>query len=240
MASFENNLQAASQAILKRELTESERIEFLELAGAIGMNSVEDYLYMLMIFKRNEDRITGQMVSFRKEMKARFDEMGFLEKKIDATLGKTLEDMLGKGAEKIGYAMGRDIAHSAKQVLKKNGEFHFLRGQVLTICVAAIIGTIGYWLGGIDAFTIGEGRSFLGVFFWFPAGGFALICGIVYAFAWYLDHEGWITQYPLFYQVYCADINSSGASFACASCFRMKGGPVTDRIVQTKRLPLLL
>ena len=98
MSNFENTLRESSLAILRRELTESERIEFLELAGAIGMNSVEDYMYMLMIFKRNEDRISAQMDSFKKEMKARFDEMGFLEKKIDGTLEKTLENMLGKGA----------------------------------------------------------------------------------------------------------------------------------------------
>ena len=90
MANFENTLREASLAILRRELTENERVEFLELAGAIGMSSVEDYLYMLMIFKRNEDRISAQMVTFKKEMKDRFDDMGVLEKKIDATLGKTL------------------------------------------------------------------------------------------------------------------------------------------------------
>ena len=100
MANFENTLQVASQAILRRKLTDAERIEFLELAGVIGMSSVEDYLYMLMILKRNEDRISAQMDSFKKEIKARLDEIGFLEKKIDTTLGKTLEDMLGKGAEK--------------------------------------------------------------------------------------------------------------------------------------------
>ena len=41
------------------------------MAEAIGMSSVEDYLYII---------------------KARFDEMGVLEKKIDATPGKKLED----------------------------------------------------------------------------------------------------------------------------------------------------
>ena len=198
MANFESNLQAASQAILKRELTDSERIEFLELAGAIGMSSVEDYLYMLMIFKRNEDRVSAQMGSFRKEMKTRFDEMGVLEKKIDATLGKTLEDMLGKGAEKIGYAMGRDIVDSAKEVLNKNGDLHFLRGQVLTVCVVAIMATLGYWLGSVDAFEIGEGRSFFRAFLWFPAGGLAFLCASIYTFTWYLDHEGRIGMFPTY------------------------------------------
>jgi hypothetical protein len=65
MAGFENSLRTASKAILKRDLTEAERVEFLELAGAIGMNNVEDFLYMLMVFKRNEDKLNR-----------RFDEMG--------------------------------------------------------------------------------------------------------------------------------------------------------------------
>jgi hypothetical protein len=198
MANFENTLQAASQAILRRELTESERIEFLELAGAIGMGSVEDYLYMLMIFKRNEDRISAQMASFRKEMKARFDELGVLEKKIDATLGKTLEDMLGKGAEKIGYAMGRDIVDSAKEVLNKNGDFHFLRGQVLTVCITSLMAALAYWLGSMGTFDFSEGRSFFWRFFWFPAGGLMIICSFAYVYFWYFDHEGWIGQYPTY------------------------------------------
>ena len=200
MANFENNLQAASQAILKRELTDSERIEFLELAGAIGMSSVEDYLYMLMIFKRNEDRISAQMGSFRKEMKARFDEMGFLEKKIDATLGKTIEDMLGKGAEKIGYAMGRDIENSAKEVLKTNGDFHFLRGQVMTVCITALMATLAYWLGTANVFDFGEDGSFIRAFFRIPASGLAFICCLIYVGFWYFDHD-WLVSNRITYTI---------------------------------------
>ena len=198
MTDFENTLQSASLAILKRELTESERIELLELAGAIGMSNVKDYLYMLMVFKRNEDRVTDQLVSFKKEMQARFDEMGVLEKKIDATLGNTLEGMLGKGAEKIGYAMGRDIVNSAKSVIQTNGDFHFVRGQAMVACVMALIACVAYWLGSVDAFYLGGGRSFFNAFLWFPAGGLALICGMIYTATWYLDHERWIGTYPAY------------------------------------------
>ncbi|MCL2009132.1 MAG: hypothetical protein FWG71_01125 [Synergistaceae bacterium] len=195
MSNFENTLRESSLAILRRELTESERIEFLELAGAIGMNSVEDYMYMLMIFKRNEDKISAQMDSFKKEMKARFDEMGFLEKKIDGTLEKTLENMLGKGAEKIGYAMGRDIADSAKEVLKRNGELHFLRGQVVSVCIVALMATLAYWLGRAGVFSFGERGSFLKAFFWLPAGGVMALCSLAYTFVWYFEHEWRISEY---------------------------------------------
>jgi len=170
MTNFENNLRAAAQAILKRELTENERVGFLELAGAIGMSSVEDYMYMLMIFKRNEDRISKQMVLFKKEMKDRFDEMGVLENKIDAKLGKTLEDMLGKGAEKIGHAMERDIVHSASQVLKTNGEFHFVRGQAMIVCAIVFLVIVAYWLGSANVFHFVRKRDFYSRFFEFSCG----------------------------------------------------------------------
>jgi len=163
MGDFENTLQAASQAILKRELTENERVEFLELAGVIGMSSVEDYLYMLMIFKRNEDKVNKQLVFFENEMKARFDEISALERKIDITLKKSIEDMLGKGAEKIGYLMGRDIVDSAKEILKTSGEFHFLRGQVLIVFITVLMAALGYWLGSVGAFATKAG-AFSGLF----------------------------------------------------------------------------
>jgi hypothetical protein len=106
MAGFENSLRAASRAILKRDLTESERVEFLELAGAIGMNNVEDYLYMLMVFKRNEDRVDSTLAEFRDEMKARFDEVAAMEQSIRSTLENSISRVLGVGAREIGRDMG--------------------------------------------------------------------------------------------------------------------------------------
>ena len=90
MAGFESALQSASLAILKRELEEDEKIEFLELAGAIGMNNVQDYLYMLMVFKRNEDRVTDIVSAFQTEIRERFEEISALEKKIDQTLENSI------------------------------------------------------------------------------------------------------------------------------------------------------
>jgi hypothetical protein len=114
---------------LKRDLTESERVEFLELAGAIGMGNVEDFLYMLMVFKRNEDKVDGTLASFRDEMKARFDEMTTLEQNIRGTLESSISRVLGDGAREIGRDMGSEIAESAKDVLSSTKEFHFIRGQ---------------------------------------------------------------------------------------------------------------
>jgi hypothetical protein len=190
MANFEETLRSASLAVLKRELADNERIEFMELAGAIGMNNVEDYLYMLMIFKRNEDKITGQLAYFEKEMQSRFDEMGVLEKKIDATLGNTLKDMLGQGAEKIGHAMGRDITNSAKEVLSGHGEFHFMRGWVLSLCITAVIACVSYALGSAGVFDFTSGWRLFDALMGFPAGGLAAICCPAYVITWGCDHWG--------------------------------------------------
>jgi hypothetical protein len=197
MVGFDDTLRAASLAILKRELTESERIEFLDLAGAIGMSSVEDYLYMLMIFKRNEDKINGQLLSFRKEMKAKFEEMGALEKKIDATLESTISRILGDGAREIGRNMGNHIAESAKDALKGYGEFHCLRGQILTVCLISVLAAFSYWLGTGDILGVltDDRIGYLRTALQIPASGVAFICGGVYVAAWVLDHWNFVKRY---------------------------------------------
>jgi hypothetical protein len=188
MAGFENSLRAASLAILKRELTEGERVEFLELAGAIGMGNVEDYLYMLMVFKQNEDRVNDALASFRNEMKSKFDEMGALAGKIDETLENSITRVLGDGAREIGRDMGYRIAESAKGVLSASEEFHFLRGQTFTAGLIIALSVVSYWLGAVYGFGIEDSGDFLGLFLRLPAGFAVLYCGIAYATMWCFDH----------------------------------------------------
>jgi hypothetical protein len=188
MAVFENSLRVASLAILKRDLTESERIEFLDLAGSIGMSSVEDYLYMLMVFKRNEDNVGGMLACFRDEIRARFDEMGALERKIDATLESSISRVLGDGAREISRSMGGEIAESAKDVLSSTEEFHFLRGQTFVTGAVITISVVAYLLGAVYGFgSEGEG-DFLDILLRFPAGGVIFVCGSAYAVMWSSDH----------------------------------------------------
>jgi hypothetical protein len=188
MAGFEDSLRAASTAILKRELTESERVEFLELAGAIGMGNVKDYLYMLMVFKRNEDRVNGAIADFRDEMAARFDEMGALERKIDNKLEDTISKVLGDGAKEISRDMGFQIAESAKEVLSSTKEFHFLRGQTFVAGLVIVLSAVSYWLGAMYGLGNEDSGDFLGVLLRIPAGIVVLYCGFVYAMLWCLDY----------------------------------------------------
>jgi hypothetical protein len=188
MAAFENSLRAASAAILKRELTENERVEFLDLAGAIGMSSVEDYLYMLMVFKRNEDRVNGAITGFRDEMAARFDEMGALERKIDDKLEGTISKVLGDGASEISRDMGVKIAESARGVLSATEEFHFWRGQTFVAGLIIALSVVSYWLGAVYGFGNEDKSDYLSIFLRLPAGMVVLYCGFVYAMLWCFDH----------------------------------------------------
>ena len=188
MAVFENSLRTASLAVLKRELNEKERIEFLELAAVIGMSNVEDYLYMLMVFKRNEDNVSYTLADFRDEIKSRFDEMGALERKIDNKLEGTISRILGDGAREISQNMGSEIAESAKGALSTTEEFHFLRGQTFVVGTEIIISVVAYLLGAVYGFGSEDTSDFLGVLLRFPAGMVILYCGFVYAVMWAFDH----------------------------------------------------
>ena len=66
----------------------------LFLLAAIGVSNVQDYLYMLMIFKRNEDRVSRTMNEYREEMSKRFEEISALERRIDETLECSITKIL--------------------------------------------------------------------------------------------------------------------------------------------------
>jgi hypothetical protein len=197
MTGFDNTLREVSLAILKRELTENERLEFLDLAGTMGVNDVQDYLYLLMVFKRNEDRIGGQLFSFRKEMAAKFEAMSALEKKIDHKLESTISKILSDGAREIGRDMGNHIAESAKDALKGYEEFHLLRGQILAICLISCLAAFSYWLGTGDVLgVLTHGRvGYLREMLRIPASGVMFMCGLLYVMTWILDHWYFVKRY---------------------------------------------
>jgi hypothetical protein len=188
MARFENSLRTVSLAVLKRELTESERVEFLELAGAIGMSNVEDYLYMLMVFKKNEDKVNDALATFRNEMGAKFEEMGALAGKIDGTLENSITRVLGEGARQIGRDMGYHIAESAKGVLGASEEFHFLRGQTMVAGLVILLATVAYWLGAEYGLGDINKPDFFSILLYLPAGNVILVCGSLCTVMWCLDH----------------------------------------------------
>ena len=188
MAGFENSLKTAALAVLKRDLTESERVEILELAAAIGMGNVEDYLYMLMVFKRNEDKVSRTLAGFRDEIAARFDEMGALSNKIDNTLESAIFRVLGDGAREIGRDMGSEIAAAAKDSLREYEEFHYLRGQFAIMGFAVAIALAAYWLGSQFRFDQIGNESFFSYLLNLRSGLALFLCAFGYAYFWSVDH----------------------------------------------------
>ena len=191
MPGFDDSLKTTSRAILKRDLSEEEKFEFLELASTIGMRSVEDYLYILMIFKRNEDRVNDALDTFRHEMNQRFEELNALEKQIDDTLEHTVIETLAQSGQKIASNMGDEISWRAKNTLSAHGDFYFLRGQVAVCALITIIATATYFLGAMLGFgdSSKEKAIFFNIIAHFPAGLVALVCGIAYTLFWYCDHS---------------------------------------------------
>ncbi|GHV51333.1 hypothetical protein FACS1894216_05180 [Synergistales bacterium] len=185
MADFNEALETASNTILKRDLSDDERVEFLELGATLGMESVKDYLYMLMIFKRNEDRLN-----------TRFDEMGALEKKIHDTLESSITKILDEGACNIGRDMGNSISKEAKKVLGANEKFHFLRGQAWMICLMTFLMTVTYCLGTANFFRPDGDFTFLKIVLSLPVGGVALVCVSAFSLMWAWDRWEWVKEYP--------------------------------------------
>jgi hypothetical protein len=190
MADFDEALDGAASAILKRPLTDGERMEFRDLADTLGMGSVEDYLYMLMVFKRSEDRINAGLESFRDNLDKRFGEMSELEKRINETLEGAIERVLGEGAVRIGEEMGHHVAEGAKEVLSSSGGYHFLRGQIWVVCLIGTLAGIAYWLGSAGWPRSGDGTGPLEAIAALPSGWAVFVCGVMYAYMWAFDNWG--------------------------------------------------
>ena len=195
MADFNTSLQAASLAVLRRDLTDDERMEFLELAAALGMESVEDYIYMLMIFKRNEDRLSrkfedveGRLDRKLEALDTRFEAISALETRIVETLELSVERILGEGARRIGCDMGDEIAAKAKELLSAVAEYHRTRGQVILAAFVCAVSAISYCIGRSNIPDVipegGISRALLIM----PAGWCFVLCGITYSFFWVGDN----------------------------------------------------
>jgi hypothetical protein len=189
MTDFDAALKDAASAILKRELTDGERAELRELAGTIGMGSVEDYLYMLMVFKRSEDRIKAGLASFEDSLGKRFDEISVLEKRMESSIENAAEKILRERAGDIGRDIGMSVIEGAKELLGANGEYQFLRGQVWIICLMSLTASLSYWLGSANVIR-GGGMGPLEILLMLPSGWLALICSSMYAYMWVWDHWG--------------------------------------------------
>jgi hypothetical protein len=143
---------------------------------------------MLMVFKRNEDRVNGAIAGFREEMKDQFDEMGALEEKIHGTLESSISRVLGDGAREIGRNMGEEIAAEAKAMLTSHEEFHYLRGQFAIIGLIVALSTVAYWLGSQFGFEHIGNESFFSYLLNLRSGLVVFTGAFGYAYFWSVDH----------------------------------------------------
>ena len=181
-------IQALAPKILNRSLNKAEEDEYLRLGAVMGERNVEDYLAMLLAFKRSEDKITEQMALFTREMESRFAQMGDLKGQMLAAISKTVNDRFEQNSQKIEKDMGNNIASRAIDVLREGQDYYYIKGQVIVACTITFLAVAAYWLGQLNAFHF-EGMNFLRLILRFPAGGVILICVGVYLLISYVESE---------------------------------------------------
>jgi len=187
MPNIDEKISLAAEQVLKRPLSDEERFEIYKIADVLGMKDVQSFLHLLLVFKLHEDTMRGK-----------FDELAALEKKINETLEKSIERVLGDGAARIGGDMGKAVAAGAEETLTALGEYHSLRGQTLLVCFICVISSLAYWLGTENALrTVSDGGALEALLF-LPGGWCVFFCGATYTFLWVGDHWGRIKKTALY------------------------------------------
>jgi hypothetical protein len=173
LSQFNETLSLTARGILKRDLTEDERVEFLDLAGAIGMDNVADYLYMLMIFKRNEDRLDAKIA-----------ELAELETRIHDTLERAVDLVLSDGARRFGRELGDEVVSRAEEILTDAKVFWRERGQAVIIGFLSVMAAVFYCVGTLDSGPDLSGGDAFRVVMSLKAGWIALFCCFGYVYFW--------------------------------------------------------
>ena len=159
------------------------------------MDNVEDYIYMLMVFKRNEDRLSGKFEEVGEHLDRKFEaideklsEVSSLETRIYETLDAAVSRILSEGARRIGSDMGDEIASQTRSIFSAVGAYHFLKGQIMVACAICASAVLGYFLGWKDVLQLVPGNRVIQTLLYFPAGWCFFICGITYTFFWIGDN----------------------------------------------------
>jgi hypothetical protein len=155
MMKLDEKLSVLAGQVLKRPLSEEERLEIYRISDAVGMRDVQSFLHLLLVFRLHEDTVKKQfeqLDSLESRLNAKFDDMGVLSKRIDGTLTGAVERILGEGAKRIGADMSEAIVSGARDTLTQISEFHSLRGQMTLTCFMTAACCLAYWFGSADVF----------------------------------------------------------------------------------------
>jgi hypothetical protein len=191
MAGLDEKISAMAEQMMKRPLTGEEQLEIFRISEAAGMRDVQSFLYLLLVFKLNEDTMRTQfekLVSFEGRLSEKFDEIGALSARINETLSGSIERILGEGAKRIGGAMGDEIASRSSEVMSSVNEFHTIRGYIVAASVTGISSTLAYWFGLSGVLRMDEiNGPFRGVLA-LPAGWWMFFCCAAYTYFWCFDN----------------------------------------------------
>jgi tetrahydromethanopterin S-methyltransferase subunit G len=191
MTNLDEKMSILAEQVLKRPLSDEERLEIYRISDAVGMRDVQSFLHLLLVFRLHEDSMKKQfdeLVSFENRSNEKFEKITALEEKINDTLENSVQRVLGERAQKIGRDMGDYIAEGAKEVLEARDEYYFLRGQVRVICFSSILMTLAYWLGSANVLRAGGDTDALHVLLMLPSGWLAFVCCSLYTYMWVFDH----------------------------------------------------
>ena len=177
MPSLDEKMSALAEQVLKRPLSDEEQLEIFRISDAMGMNNVQSFLYLLLVFKLHEDT-----------MRRQFDKLAALEERIDATLRGSIEKILSDGAARIGADMGDTIAVRVEKMLVAVGEHHSLRGQTIVVCFFWVASTLAYWLGSGNVLRSVPSGGAMETLMFLPAGWCVFFCGVLYSLLWSCDH----------------------------------------------------
>ncbi|GHV28571.1 hypothetical protein FACS1894167_05950 [Synergistales bacterium] len=184
---LDDQMSSLAEVVLKRPMTEEEKNEIYRISDALGMNSVQSFLHLLFVFKLHED-----------VMKKRFDEMAELEKRLNDTLGSSVEQILGEGASTIGADMGDRIAFQAQNILSSVKEHYEIRGHIVSLALLCIMATLAYWLGRYNILAAAPSGSAFETLLLLPGGWSLFLCGSAYLFFWASDYWEMIRKTKLY------------------------------------------
>jgi hypothetical protein len=188
---LDEKMSSIAGQVLKRPLSDEEKLEIYKISDAMGMTNVQSFLHQLLIFKLHEDTMKKQferLVSLEIRLNEKFEEMGSLSARTDDTLGVTVDKILREGMREIGRDMGHEVAAGAKDILSSSKEFHIMRGYIVTVAVVGVISTVAYWLGVSDILRMDKINGPWEAVLLLPAGWWLLFCCAAYTYFWCFDH----------------------------------------------------
>jgi hypothetical protein len=187
MGNLDEKMSSMAAQVLKRPLTDDERLEMYRICDALGMRDVQSFLHLLLVFKLHEDT-----------MNKKFAAMAALEEKIQNTLEDSVGRVLDEGAERLGEGMKKAVAEGADETLLSLGEYHTLRGQTALVCFICVLSSLAYWLGTKNILRSAPSGGVIETILFLPAGWSIFFCGATYSFLWAGDYWKQIKKTALF------------------------------------------